>query len=72
MRKTLTLTVDRDLAQFIDDQPGMIDPSAFINQLIHEDMQKKGYAGKPGSQEHHDAVVSELERWVDQSIPAGG
>lgn len=42
MRMTLTLTVDEDLAQFIQHQPGMMDASAFINQLLHDACRRRG------------------------------
>lgn len=73
MRKTLTITVDNELAEFIDKQPGMVDPSEFINRLFQQDMQKKGFQMSPSThRELHDEVVKELELMVDQDIPAAG
>lgn len=73
MRKTLILDVNNELAQFIDHQPGMVDPSAFINELFHKDMQKHGFQLSSNTQQQmHDEVVKELELWADNNIPAAG
>jgi hypothetical protein len=73
MRKTLTLSLNEELADFIDSQPGMVDPSAFITELFHQDMRKYGFHLSPGnSQGLHDEVVKELELWADKDAPAAG
>ncbi len=73
MRKTVTLTLEPELAEFIDQQPGMVDPSAFMARLFYEEMQRQGFQfnaqAKPGE---HDEVLHELERMTEQSIPAAG
>jgi hypothetical protein len=72
-RKTLTLTVDSELAEFIQHQPGTVDPSAFIMQLFHEDMKKQGFQMSQQTKDAlDDDVIKELEASVDQSIPAAG
>jgi hypothetical protein len=73
MRKTLTLTVDQKLAEFIDAQPGLVDPSEFVNRLFHQDMQKKGFQMSQHTERQlHDDVVKELELMADGDIPAAG
>jgi len=73
MRKTMTLTVDCQIADFIQNQPGMVDPSAYITQLFHEDMKKHGFQMSPQTKHAlNDDVIKELELSVDQNIPSAG
>jgi hypothetical protein len=73
MRKTLILDVNDELAEFIDNQPGTVDPSTFMNELFHKDMQKNGFHLSSNTQQQmHDEVVKELELWADNNIPAAG
>lgn len=73
MKKTLILDVNDELAEFIEQQPGLVDTSALINELFHKDMQKKGFHLSPHTQQRmHDEVVKELELWADKDIPAAG
>ena len=68
MRKTLVLSVERELVQFMETQQGLVDPSALINKLFHEDMQRKGF--KPDSniksKLQQDEVLQELELLADE------
>lgn len=74
MITTLTLTVDPDTAKFIQEQPGVVDPSALINQLIHEDMTEKGIQLHPKTvnQIENDEVLQELELYLDEDTHAAG
>ena len=73
MRKTVTLTLGPDLADFIDQQPGMVDPSAFMARLFHEEMKRQGFQFNPNANPgDHDEVLHELERMTERDIPAAG
>lgn len=73
MRKTLTLTLDNELAEFIQNQQGMVDPSEYMNQLFHEDMKKHGFqADQSTKQAIQDDVIKELELSVDRDLPPAG
>jgi len=73
MRKTLTLTLDNELAEFIQNQQGMVDPSEYINHLFHEDMKKHGFQLNPTTKQAiQDDVIKELELSVDRDIPSAG
>ena len=73
MRKTLTLTVSEELGAFIDHQPGEADPSAFIAQLFHQEMQKEGFQMNSNTQAKlRDEVIIELELMADENTPAAG
>lgn len=72
MRTTLTITVDQDLADFIHRQPGVIDPSAFINKLIHDDIRKQNISPGDTKNNKADKTVKELELSLDEQIPAAG
>jgi hypothetical protein len=71
MRKTLTLTVDEEMAQFINSQPGTNDPSALINKLFHEEMKRKGFQSDPSVQARmRDEVIQEFELFMDANTHA--
>lgn len=74
MRTTLTLTVDEEMARFINEQPGLVDTSALISKLIHEDMMRKGItvdlAIKAKLQQ--DDVLQTLELYADENTHAAG
>ena len=73
MRKTLTLTLDTEMAEFINNQPEMIDPSEYFNCLFHEDMKKKGFqVHKDTKHAIQDDVIKELELSVDRDLPPAG
>ncbi|HEY9686252.1 MAG TPA: hypothetical protein V6C52_04680 [Coleofasciculaceae cyanobacterium] len=71
MRKTLTLTVDEEMAQFINNQPGTNDPSALINKLFHEEMKRKGFQADPSMRARmRDEVIQEFELFLDANTHA--
>ena len=72
MRTTLTLTVDDELAQFIADLPGLVDPSALINRLLHEDMARRGIQIDPTlkTRLQNDEELNEAEFMLDENTHA--
>lgn len=69
MRATVVLTVDDALAEFMNSQQGLMDPSALINQLIHEEMAAhEGNKGDPARLD--DPVLVEQEAWLDADTHA--
>ncbi len=74
MRNTLTLSVDDELADFIDSQQEMADPSVLIMKLFHKDMEKHGFPinSHAAQRASEDEVIKELELSVDREIPAAG
>ncbi|MCE3235599.1 MAG: hypothetical protein K0Q50_1779 [Vampirovibrio sp.] len=74
MRTTLTLTVDEEMARFINEQPGLVDTSALINKLIHEDMMRKGITVDPAikAKLQQDDVLQTLELYADENTHAAG
>ena len=73
MRTTLTLTVDEDLAEFVRNQQGIVDPSAFISMLLREDMERRGIRiDSPARSQSQDAISRELELLMDEDAPAAG
>lgn len=74
MKTTLILTVDEELAEFIQNQPGVVDPSAFINKLFHEEMVRKSVRLDPGlkSSIRNDEVKREAELFLDENTHAAG
>ena len=76
MKTTLTITVEKELAEFIRQQPQTIDPSAYINQLIFNDIRNNSAKGQPSRSDQgkvqNDAEAQEMERWMDEQTPAAG
>ena len=82
MHTTLTLTLDQYLADFIQQQPGTLDPSAFINTLILEDMrhihmqhnkaQAQSNTAKQNPLWDREALEVSIEKLIDEQIPAAG
>lgn len=82
MHTTLTLTLDQYLADFIQQQPGTLDPSAFINTLILEDMrhihmqhnktQVQPNTAKQNPMRDREALEVSIEKLIDEQIPAAG
>lgn len=75
MRTTFVLSLDDDLFDFLESQPGMVDPSSFINQLIQEEMDRVGWQAPdaPSDTRFHAVVDAEqvaLERFLDEDIQA--
>jgi hypothetical protein len=75
MVNTIVLDVDKDLAEFVHRQPGAVDPSAFVNQLLHQEMQREGFtmsASQSKGQASRQKDTQALEDHIDESIPAAG
>lgn len=74
MRTTLTLNVDQELAEFIANQQGSVDPSALINKLLHEEMSRKGIHidSHLKSKLQDDEVLQALEMHMDENTHAAG
>jgi len=75
MVSTMVIDIDKDLAEFVRHQPGAIDPSAFVNQLIHQEMQREGFSVSPSQsqgQENRQKDTQALEDLIDEEIPAAG
>jgi hypothetical protein len=72
MRTTLTLTVEEEMARFIASQQGLVDPSALINKLIHEDMERKGIqiSSDSKSKLQDDEILQALELHIDENTHA--
>jgi hypothetical protein len=73
MRTTFVLTVDESLADFIYNQQGSVDPSAFVNKLVHDEMARLGK--RPSRQSlanARDDVITGLEEYLDKDTPAAG
>lgn len=70
MRKTLTLTLDQETARFICQDPVM-DPSALINQLFHQDMTRRGIQIDPEYKTRmKDEMIQAFELYLDEDTPA--
>jgi hypothetical protein len=74
VKTTLILTVEEEMAEFIRNQPGMVDPSAFINKLFHDDMARKSITLDPRlrSSIRNDEVKREAELFLDENTHAAG
>jgi len=75
MVSTLVIDMDKDLAEFVRHQPGSVDPSAFINQLLQQEMQREGFSisdSQSHGQEKRQKDTQALEDLIDEQIPAAG
>ena len=75
MVSTMVIDIDKDLAEFVRHQPGAIDPSAFVNQLMHQEMQREGFSlssAQYQGQEKRQKDTQALEDLIDEEIPAAG
>jgi|GEM_PF-2356610 len=75
MVSTVVIDIDKDLAEFVRHQPGAIDPSAFVNQLLHQEMQREGFtmsASQYRGQAKRQKDTQALEDHIDEEIPAAG
>ena len=75
MANTVVLDIDKDLAEFIRHQSGVVDPSAFVNQLLHQEMQREGFtmsANQSKGQASRQKDTQAMEDHIDQIIPAAG
>jgi hypothetical protein len=71
----MVIDIDKDLAEFVRHQPGAVDPSALVNQLIHQEMQREGFSVSPSQsqgQEKRQKDTQALEDLIDEEIPAAG
>lgn len=75
MVNTVVIDVDKDIAEFIRHQSGVVDPSAFINQLLRQEMKREGFmmsANQSKGQESRQKDTQAMEDHIDQVIPAAG
>ena len=75
MANTVVVDIDKDLAEFVHHQPGAIDPSTFVNQLLQQEMQREGFsvsASQHRGQEKRQKDTQALEDYIDEVIPAAG
>lgn len=74
MRNTLSITLEPELADFVQNQAGTVDPSALINKLFYDDMKRKGVTLNSQSQAKvaNDAESRAAEEMLDQQIPSAG
>ncbi len=64
---TAVLTVNEELAQFIENQQGMVDPSALVNKLIHDEMDRQGFqVDKQAPSPLEDKTLEALELFLDE------
>lgn len=74
MRSTLILEVDDQMSEFIKSQQGLVDPSALVNKLLHEEMAREGIdMNSPGqAATQHDETQVAMEEFLDENTHAAG
>lgn len=74
MRSTLILEVDDDLSAFIENQQGLVDPSALVNKLVREEIKREGLQpeGARQNKTQPNTVHRALEELVDEDTHAAG
>ncbi len=70
MRTTLVLTLDDELAAFLYNRPGMVDPSAMVNRLVRQAMARHPEQAASGTVS--DGVSVAMEAMLDEDTPAAG
>jgi len=71
MRKTVVLSLDDELAYFMQSQQGMVDPSAFINKLLEDEIERQNVTvdGRLVQRLENDEILQAVELMMDESTP---
>lgn len=74
MKTTLLVKLEPENQAFIQAQKDFTDPSALINKLFHEEIQRRGIKIDPALKESmaKDKVGQQLELMADEATPAAG
>jgi len=72
MRTTLTLEVNDELSEFLNNQAGTTDPSALINKLLRDEMSRQGTTDRQLQFNDQDGLQAEMENFLDENTHAAG